>query len=465
VWLKKPIRKISKLKLILMHKILLIIQREYLTRVRKKSFLIMTILGPVLFAAFMVIPAWLATMEDTEVRTIAVIDSTNIFYKVLPETEFIKFRYPEGITLKELQNNLELSGYSAILFIPHNILASNTSILYSTKQPSLSVKMHIENSIEKEIERQKLKANNIENLDEILKTVKTDINLRSISWNEEGKEKESNTGLAMGIGYGSGMLIYFFIFMFGAQVMRGVIEEKTNRIVEVIVSSVRPFQLMMGKIVGVGLVGLTQFVLWVLLTFLFIGGVQKVLFPELSKTPTEQVLSQDIMNSQQVDAATLNYTEPKPQMLEEIISSLGSVNFGLILGMFIFYFIGGFLLYGSFFAIIGSAVDNEADTQQFMLPVTLPLIIAIFVMINTINNPEGPLAFWFSMIPLTSPVVMMVRIPFHPAAWEIILSAVILILTFIGSTWMAGKIYRTGILMYGKKASYKELWKWLRYKS
>ena len=448
-----------------MHKILLIIQREYLTRVRKKSFLIMTILGPVLFAAFMVIPAWLATMEDTEVRTIAVIDSTNIFYKVLPETEFIKFRYPEGITLKELQNNLELSGYSAILFIPHNILASNTSILYSTKQPSLSVKMHIENSIEKEIERQKLKANNIENLDEILKTVKTDINLRSISWNEEGKEKESNTGLAMGIGYGSGMLIYFFIFMFGAQVMRGVIEEKTNRIVEVIVSSVRPFQLMMGKIVGVGLVGLTQFVLWVLLTFLFIGGVQKVLFPELSKTPTEQVLSQDIMNSQQVDAATLNYTEPKPQMLEEIISSLGSVNFGLILGMFIFYFIGGFLLYGSFFAIIGSAVDNEADTQQFMLPVTLPLIIAIFVMINTINNPEGPLAFWFSMIPLTSPVVMMVRIPFHPAAWEIILSAVILILTFIGSTWMAGKIYRTGILMYGKKASYKELWKWLRYKS
>jgi ABC-2 type transport system permease protein len=448
-----------------MKKIFLIVQREYLTRVRKKSFLVMTILGPILFAAFMVVPAWLATMQDTEVRTIAVVDSTNIFYKTLPETEYIKFAYPEGVDLKELQKNFDQSIYSAILFIPYNVLASNTTILYSTKQPSLTVTMHIKNSIEKEIERQKLKANNIENLDAILKSVKTDINLRSVTWNDEGKEKESNTGLAMGIGYGSGMLIYFFIFMFGAQVMRGVIEEKTSRIVEVIVSSVKPFQLMMGKIIGVGLVGLTQFVLWILLTVLFVGGVQRVLFPELSKTPTEQALSQDLMKSQPVNPAEISYSEPQPQILEEVFSSLGNVNFGLILGMFLFYFIGGYLLYASFFAIIGSAVDNEADTQQFMLPVTLPLIVAIFVMINTINNPEGSVAFWFSMIPLTSPIVMMVRIPFHPAAWEIALSAVILILTFIGSTWMAGKIYRTGILMYGKKVSYKELWKWLRYKN
>jgi len=425
----------------------------------------MTILGPILFAAFMVIPAWLATMEDTEVKTIAVIDSTTIFQGIIPETEFIKFKYIEGQTLKELQANFEQSGYSAILFIPHNIFYSNTSLLYSNKQPSLSVTMHIENSIEKEIERQKLKANKIDNLEEILKSVKTNIDLRSITWTDDGKEKESNTGLAMGIGYGSGMLIYFFIFLFGAQVMRGVIEEKTNRIVEVIVSSVRPFQLMMGKIVGVGLVGLTQFVLWVGLTFLFVGVVQKVVFPDLSKTPTQQVLSQDLMNSQAIDATQLNFNEPKPQIIEQIFSSLGDVNFGLILAMFVFYFIGGYLLYASFFAIIGSAVDNEADTQQFMLPVTLPLVIAIFVMINTINNPDGKIAFWFSMIPLTSPVVMMVRIPFHPPVWEIIVSAVILILTFIGSTWMAGKIYRTGILMYGKKASYKELWKWFRFKS
>jgi len=413
----------------------------------------------------MILPAWLATMEDTDAKTIAVVDSTNIFYKVLPETEFIKFAYPQGVTLKDLQKNFDRSGYSAILFIPHNILASNTTILYSNKQPSMTVTMHIKNAIEKEIENEKLKANNIENLDEILKSIKTDINLRSITWGEDGKEKESHTGLAMGIGYGSGMLVYFFIFLFGSQVMRGVIEEKTNRIVEVIVSSVKPFQLMMGKIIGVGLVGLTQFVLWILLTFLFVGGVQKALFPDLSKSATEKVLVQDIMSSQQVDPSKIVYSDKEPQIMEEIFSSLGDVNFGLILGMFIFFFLGGYLLYASFFAIIGSAVDNEADTQQFMLPVTLPLIVAIFVMINTINNPDGSLAFWFSMIPLTSPVVMMVRIPFHPAAWEIILSAVILILTFIGSTWMAGKIYRTGILMYGKKATYRELWKWLRYKS
>jgi ABC-2 type transport system permease protein len=449
-----------------MNKIFLIIQREYLTRVRKKSFLIMTFLGPVLFAAFMILPAWFATMEDTEVRTIAVIDSTNIFYKVLPETQYIKFVYPENLGVKELQAGFETSGYSAILFIPQNILASNTSILYSNKQPSMSVSMHIKNAIDKEIERQKLKANNIENLDDILKSIKTDINLRSITWGDDGKEKESSTGLAMAIGYASGMLIYFFIFLFGAQVMRGVIEEKTNRIVEVIVSSVKPFQLMLGKIIGVGLVGLTQFLLWIVLTFVLANGIQKVMFPDLSKTATEQVLTQDVMKAQQVDPAKIAFTEQKkPNVVEDIFVSLKNVNFIFILGMFVFYFLGGFFLYASFFAAIGSAVDNDADTQQFMLPVTLPLIISIFVMINTINNPEGPLAFWFSLIPLTSPIVMMVRIPFHPAAWEVILSMFLLVLTFIGSTWMAAKIYRTGILMYGKKASYKELWKWLRYKS
>lgn len=421
----------------------------------------MTVLGPVLFAAFLVVPAWLATMQDTEVRTIAVVDSTGIFYNALPETDFIKFAYQDNRSLTDLKTSFENLGYSAVLFIPHNILASNTTILYSHKQPSLTVTMHIENSVEKEIERQKLKANNIENLEEILKSVKTEINLRSVTWSEDGKEKESNTGLAMGIGYGSGMLIYFFIFFFGSQVMRGVIEEKTNRIVEVIVSSVRPFELMLGKIIGIGLVGLTQFIMWIALTLIFIGGVQKVLFPELSQTPTEKIISQDLMNS----VPEVSMPEQQPQVLQNIFTSLMDVNVALLLGTFLFFFLGGYLLYASFFAIIGSAVDNEADTQQFMLPVTLPLIIAIFVMINTINNPDGPLAFWFSLIPLTSPVVMMVRIPFHPQTWEIILSAVLLISTFLLSTWMAGKIYRTGILMYGKKASYKEIWKWLKYKN
>ena len=445
-----------------MNKIFLIIQREYLTRVRKKSFLVMTILGPLIFATFLFVPGWLATMEDKEVKDIAVVDSSMLFHNILPETEYIKFHYLNNTGIDELRNSFRSSPYHAILFIPQNIIASNSLILYSDKQPSLSTRMHISNVIENEIEKQKLITHEIENLSVILKSIETKINLRSIIWTDEGKEKESHTELSMILGYAGGMLIYFFIFLFGSQVMRGVIEEKTSRIIEVIVSSVKPFQLMMGKIIGVGLTGLTQFILWIILTLLFFNIAQKAFFPEFSKTPTEQVLSQDIM-SRQISPGNLAEEETETDFLKEIYSSLRDVHFGYLLGLFIFFFLGGYLLYASFFAIIGSAVDNETDTQQFMFPVTVPLIAAIFIMINAINNPEGPLAFWFSMIPLTSPVVMMVRIPFGVKAWELSLSAAILIVTFIGSTWMAAKIYRTGILMYGKKVNYKELWKWLTY--
>lgn len=447
-----------------MNKIFLIIQREYLTRVKKKSFLIMSILGPLLFAAFLVIPTWLATVEDTEEKLIAVIDQSHLTYGVLTETDYLSFEYLNNVSVEKVKNDFKDSNYDAVLFVPTNILNSNTPILYSEKQLSLSTRMHISNSIKDEIERQKLKAENIDNLDEILKAVETKINLRSITWNDEGEEKESNAEFAMGIGYVGGLLIYFFIFLFGAMVMRGVIEEKTNRIVEVIISSVKPFQLMMGKIVGIGLVGLTQFIIWVAFTLLLTIVVQKTMMTDKATPMIENMQSRDILSDNPVMNEPIE-SGSELQLVEEIFSSLHTINFGLIIGMFIFYFLAGFLLYASFFAIIGSAVDNETDTQQFMLPVTIPLIIGIFVMINTIQNPEGPIAFWFSMIPLTSPIVMMVRIPFGPPVWEIVLSATILILTFIGSVWMAGKIYRTGILMYGRKASYKELWKWLRLKN
>lgn len=449
-----------------MNKIFLIIQREYITRVRKRSFIIMSVLGPVLFAAFLAVPAWLATMEDKEIKTIAVVDSSNIFNGILPETEYIKFVYPQEANLKILQDNFKNGGYSAILFIPQDILSSNTPFLYSDKGSVLSTEMHIENALEKEIENIKLKEKNIENLDEILKSAETHINLRSITLTGDGKQKESHTGIAMGIGYGGGMLIYFFIFLFGAQVMRGVIEEKTNRIVEVIVSSVKPFQLMMGKIIGIGLTGLTQFLLWIILTVAFVTFTQKAFFPgtdggQIQKTEIQNIIS----NESPSPVADLNSSKGDLRITEEIFSSLGDIDFFMILGSFLFFFIAGYLLYASLFAIIGAAVDNEADTQQFMLPVTLPLILAIFVMINAINNPDGDLAFWFSLIPFTSPVVMMVRIPFHPALWQVILSGLILVITFIATTWMAGKLYRTGILMYGKKVTYKELGRWLRYKS
>jgi ABC-2 type transport system permease protein len=449
-----------------MNKIALIIRREFVTRVRKKSFIVMSVLGPILFAAFLIVPSWLATMEDKEVKEIAIVDETNLFGRDLPESEYIKFSYLREADIETIKESFDNLDYYGILYIPENILASNTSILYSDKQPSVSTRMHISNSLENKIEKEKLKAENIENLDNILKGIETNISLRNITFTEEGEEQESHTGIAMGIGYIGGMLIYFFIFLFGATVMRGVIEEKTSRIVEVIVSSVRPFQLMMGKIVGVGLVGLTQFFIWLLLTVGLVVGIQRAVFPELSQNPTQQVIAQDVMSSDNSRQAGTTGSEGEDmEMLQEIFTSIDTVNFGLILGMFIFYFLAGYLLYASFFAIIGSAVDNETDTQQFMFPVTVPLIIGIFVMINAIQNPEGPIAFWFSIIPFTSPIVMMVRIPFNPPLWELILSMVVLILTFMGSVWLAGKIYRTGILMYGKKVNYKELWKWLRYKN
>lgn len=459
-----------------MNKINLIIQREYLTRVKKKTFVIMTILGPVLFAAIVIMPAWLASMEDKDKKQIAVIDKSQLFIDQLPETEYIKFDYVSENKLENLKNNFKESEYYAVLYITHLVANTpNSVILYSNKQPNIGVKSHISNAIEKKIEQTKLAKHNIDQ--NILKSVKTDISIRTIQWTEEGMEKESSTELAMVVGYIGGFLIYFFIFMFGAQVMRGVIEEKTSRIIEIIVSSAKPFQLMMGKIIGIGLVGLTQFALWVILTFIIITGAKSVFAPEMGTPKANEVATQNIMKSQsdnsegiQSEIFTSGTTDATNELtdnteIKQMLNALKDVNIGLMVGAFIFFFLGGYLLYGSLFAAIGAAVDNETDTQQFMFPITIPLILAIIVMVNAIQNPMSPIAFWFSIIPLTSPVVMMVRLPFGVPEWQMALSMGLLVLTFIGTTWLAGKIYRTGILMYGKKVNYKELWKWIRYKT
>lgn len=457
-----------------MSKIKLILQREYLTRVRKKSFVVMTILGPILFAALVIAPAWIASLGDTDMKKIAVIDNSGFFVNKLPETETIKFDYLDNTTLDEIKGNFPQTDYYAVLFISK--LVSNTPssvVLYSNKKPSFSVKSHIGNAIEKDIENEKLSAAGID--PDVLKSVKTNVNIRTVEWTKSGEDKESSTELAMIVGYIGGFLIYFFIFLFGAQVMRGVIEEKTSRIMEILVSSVKPFQMMMGKIIGIGLVGLTQFGLWVLLTLVLINGAQSVFFPELGTQSANQVAMQDIMketSDKDANALYLNQNQTSDlgedaenEQFAQMFSALKDVNIGLMLGVFVFYFLGGYLLYGSLFAAVGSAVDNETDTQQFMLPITIPLILAIIVMINAINSPQGDVAFWFSIIPFTSPILMMVRIPFGVPYWEVALSMILLILTFIGTTWLSGKIYRTGILMYGKKINYKEIWKWIRYKT
>lgn len=453
-----------------MNKIAIIIKREFLTRVRKKSFIVMTILGPFLFAAMIILPMVFATMEDSDVKNIAVIDSSKIFINKIPDGENLKFKYIEGGNINRLSKSFREEGYWGVLYISHVVTYSpNGVLLYSYSQPSFGNRMYIESALKKEMEKQILYANNQPGLQDKLESLKSNLNIKTIKIDEDGKQKESSSEIAMIIGYASGILIYFFIFLFGTQVMRGVIEEKTNRIIEVIISSVRPFELMIGKITGIAGVALLQFLLWVILTLAFINVGQAAMFPDLKKNVMEQRIGQDILKSAGQDQAKVTpmvttSSNDNTNKAQKIMEEIGRINLWFILLSFIFYFIFGYLLYAGLFAAVGSAVDNEADTQQFVLPVTLPLILSIYVMINTINNPEGALSFWFSMIPLTSPIVMMVRIPFGVQWWELALSMSFLVIGFLATTWLAGKIYRTGILMYGKKINYRELLKWIKYK-
>lgn len=448
-----------------MSKILLILQREFITRARKKSFIIMTLLGPVLFAAFMIVPVWLATQEDKEVKVIAVTDSSHLFINAIPPGDFVTFVYPENVSVDTLKKQLLRGMYYGILYIPHNIFASENVLLYTVKQPSMSTRMYIANTLKNMLQDAKLIKNNIP--PDLIKSIRTNVTVGTVRLTEEGKEKRSSSDVAMIVGYAGGFLIYFFVFLFGAQVMRGVIEEKTNRIVEVIVSSVKPFQLMMGKILGIALTGLVQFILWVVISLFLYQAAQQMFFPQLSKSPTQQILAQNVMDPNAGKA--VDEKIEKPMNVEEnaealqIFEALRHVNYFLILGTFIFFFLGGYLLYAAMFAAIGSAVDNETDTQQFMFPITVPLIIGIFVMIKAMNDPDSSISFWFSIIPFTSPIVMMTRIPFGVPVWELLLSMALLVVTFIFMTWLAAKIYRTGILMYGKKVSWAELWKWIKY--
>lgn len=444
-----------------MNKISLIIKREYLTRVRKRSFIVMTILGPLLMAALMIVPIYVAQLSGQQ-KKIAVLDETGIFYKRFPDSDQVKFQYVYDALDNEKKKFLE-EGFYALLHIPKTEVAVPASaVLYSDKQPNIMVKTYIEEVMNKEIEGLKLKASGIDQ--NILQSIHSNISLITMKMEEGGKEEKSYTEVSMVLGLFAGIMIYFFIFLFGSQVMRGVIEEKTSRIVEVIISSVKPFQLMMGKIIGIALVGLTQFGLWVVLTFGIVTAFQISYKDQIKPHQAEQMF----MGGKNIVHSPSSSVEPGGMEINttgvnKVFDIIGSINFPVIIACFIFFFLGGYLLYAALFAAIGSAVDNEADTQQFMLPVTIPLILAIVVAQYIINNPDGPLSFWFSIIPFTSPIIMMIRIPFGVSYTELALSMTLLVLGFIGATWLAAKIYRTGILMYGKKVNYKELWKWMRY--
>ncbi len=439
-----------------MDKIKLIIAREYLTRVKKKSFIIMTILGPILMAALMIAPVYFSTISSGE-KTVGIVDESGFFTAGFKNTNSIKFK-TLNLEIDDAKKNYNQLGVDLILYIPQpSYTFPHHVILFSSKQPGMNVESYIRTSINNDLRQLRLKKEGI--APEIIEKIKSSIDVNTVKLKEDGTEEEQMAARDLILGLVAGIAIYFFIFMYGAMVMRGVIEEKTNRIIEVLVSSVKPFQLMMGKIVGVALVGLTQFLLWVVLTLTLVTGAQYAFKDQLTQLQQDNI---------QTVIQTMSANNPTEMTFEnsaalEALNAISTINFPVIIGGFLFYFLFGYLLYSALFAAIGSAVDNETDTQQFMLPLTVPLILSIMLAQNIASDPDGPLSFWLSTIPFTSPIAMMIRIPFGVPMWQLALSMTLVILGFFAATWFAAKIYRTGILMYGKKPTYKEIWKWFRH--
>jgi ABC-2 type transport system permease protein len=438
-----------------MNKTWLIIKREYLSRVRKKTFILTTLLTPLFFAGLFGFVIFM-TIKNISQEKIAVVDPTGQLKGGLESSKSVTYEFTNNVDT----GNFIAKGYSAILYPPQTGLnTTNNFRVISRKSLNRVANTKIERDISKTLENNMISQElNIDprKLDSIKDKAST-VTVISSKKGEDGELTQSNFGVANGIGYITAFLIYITLIIYGAMVMRGVMEEKTNRIAEVIISSVKPFQLMVGKILGIGAVGLTQFLLWIVLIAIIMGIMTSLIPPEVM---------QQVQDSQdQIPGASQQGSEAV-RNLAEVQANLSTVNWPLIIFCFLFYFFGGYLFYAALFAAIGSAVNEDAqDAQSLMFPVTLPIIVAIIIMINAINDPGGSLATWSSIVPFFSPVVMMARIPFGVpdtvSYLELISSMVFLVLGFLLTTWLSAKIYRTGILMYGKKPSWKEMAKWI----
>ncbi len=440
-----------------MNKLGIIIRQEYLTRVKKKSFLLITFLGPIFFVALMIAPTLLALNSDKieSKKTIAVLDETGWFHQKFDNTEANTFIYCEETeNIDSLKKLVFEDIYDAILYIPGTSLNVPVNAkLFSDKQISMTLSSYIENTMKKEVEHKKLLASGID--PDIVKSASTNINIMTIRMDSEENEETRYTELESIIGFLLAFVIYFLVFLFSNQVLRSVIVEKTNRIVEVIISSVKPFELMMGKIIGNAMVGLTQFAAWVVLTLaIYFVASTVILGPEIM-SPSGTVMTEEI--------SQLTESNASQDVMLEAVNMIKTINFSAILWSFLFYFLFGFLLYAALFAAIGGMVDSETDSNQFITILTIPLILAIICSPAMMENPESGLTLWLSMIPFTSPIAMMIRVPFGVPYWQLGISITALIITFVLVTWLAAKIYRTGILMYGKKPTWKEIWKWLKY--
>jgi ABC-2 type transport system permease protein len=441
-----------------MNKVLLIIQREYLVRVKKKSFILMTFLVPglVLLMYFIIFLIFKNSNELNKVSIIKVVDESGQFKGKFKDKEKTKFLYPAQ-TVAGVKKTLKEDDNTFILHIPQQYADKNSVELMAAKKANFTLVDEIQTQMDNIASGNKMVAAGIDTAK--LNAISSHISLSSKQITAEG-EKDASIGAAYGVGIAGAILIYISLLIYGAQVMRGVIEEKTSRIIEVVVSSVKPFQLMLGKIIGVGAVGLTQFLLWIILT----TGVTTIASTFLMRDkmiPAQKTQVDKLHHNAKTQVAPAASESP----LNGFMKGMGTVNFVNILSCFIFYFITGYLLYSAMFAAVGSAVDSETETQQFMFPITMPLLFTyILSFAYLLNYPDSSLAVWLSIIPFTAPVAMMVRIPFGVPGWQLALSMIMMIVGFIFTTWVASRIYRVGILMYGKKATYKELSKWFFYK-
>lgn len=444
-----------------MHKIWLIIQREYTTRVKNKRFLLVTFLVPLLMVGLIVGSAYFS-FKGTEERKIAVVDPNGFFKDKLKNSTQLKFEFPKDVDT----SNYQSKGYSDILLMP--IFEGEQKadyILRSKKSMGFNLQESISRKINAAIEDQMLEKAGIQQT--VLDSIHQSAQIAELkAYEDEGKNsKESNAGLAMAIGYASGLLIYITMFIYGTMVLRGVMEEKTSRIAEVIVSSVKPFELMLGKIIGIGAVGLTQFLMWIIVV-VTLTGVGMSLLPADMQTQLQQLQA----SGGQMGAAGMAQASESAKNIYAFQHVISTTNWPLIIGLFLFYFLGGFLFYASLFAAVGSVVNEDPqDAQSLMFPITMPIIFSYIITNVVIQNPNTPMAFWASVIPFSSPMVMMARIsygvPTTVPYWELALSMVTLIGGFLLTTWLSAKIYRTGILMYGKKVTWKEMAKWAFSKS
>ena len=442
----------------------IIISREYLNKVKKKSFIWTTLLVPILIAGLTI--GLMVVMMNTKEKTknIAVVDESGIVVPYMTDSETIHYQVLEGIPVDSVKVKLADMGFDGVLSIGalDEVEKTVPADIYSPKPFGMELVDNINARINRAVEDYRIASYNIEGLDQILKDVKANVRLRSYTISDSGEEKISEAGVYSILSMILGIFLFMFITLFGGMVMSSVIEEKSSRVVEVLVSSVKATELMFGKIIGIALVALTQFLLWIVLSVAIISiGGAVIGFDKLQgANPTEMVTSMGGVDAEQLEAATAQMTDENG--IATVMGTLTNLPWGQLIGLFLVYFIFGYLLYASMFAAIGSAVENEGDTQQLQLPLTIPLMLAYIIALYAFRAPDSSIAFWGSIIPFTSPIVMISRLPFGVPAWEIILSIALLVVTFVAMAWVSAKIYKVGILMFGKKSTWKDLWKWLK---